>query len=195
MLMPSLPLPPTAAWQHLGGRVGFEVGYLEHSDGGYRLHGCTTAVDQGQSWIVAYDISCDGHWRTRRVRVTGTSATGTTSLLLESDGRGTWSADGTPEPGLSGCVDVDLESSALTNTLPLHRLSLTPGETRHAPAAYVRAPALTVRRLDQTYRRDTGDGPRQRYHYTAPDFDYAAQLVFDEAGLIIDYPGIARRAG
>jgi hypothetical protein len=92
-------------------------------------------------------------------------------------------------------LDVDLESSALTNTLPVHRLRLAIGEAQGAPAAYVRAVGLRVHRLEQTYRHSATDGSRQRYQYAAPEFDFAAELVYDQAGLILDYPGIARRVG
>jgi uncharacterized protein len=34
----------------------------------------------------------------------------------------------------------------------------------------------------------------QRYHYSAPAFDFSCRLVYDEAGLVLDYPGIAVRA-
>jgi hypothetical protein len=33
------------------------------------------------------------------------------------------------------------------------------------------------------------------YDYTAPAFGFTARLVYDETGLIVDYPGIATRAG
>jgi uncharacterized protein len=194
-LIPLPALPLTAAWQHLGSRIGFEVAYISADDGGHRLQGATTAVDDGEAWIVAYDIYCDDTWRTRSAHITGTTAAGVRSLSLEADGRGAWRVNGAVAPQLVGCLDVDLESSALTNTLPVHRLQLAIGEAQAVPAAYVRAVGLTVRRLEQTYRRETTDAGRQRYSYTAPEFDFAADLVYDQAGLVLDYPGIARRVG
>jgi hypothetical protein len=193
--MPLTALPVTAAWQHLDARIGFEVAYLQVHHSGRRLQGATTALDGGQAWIVTYDIHCDDAWRTRHASITGTSAAGIQSLVLEADGQGAWRVNGVQAPLLAGCLDVDLESSALTNTLPVHRLRLAIGEVRTAPAAYVRAIGLTVRRLEQTYRRDATDGGRQRYSYTAPEFGFTAQLIYDQAGLIVDYPGIARRVG
>ena len=41
----------------------------------------------------------------------------------------------------------------------------------------------------------TDQGSHQRYDYTAPVFDFACRLVYDESGLVLDYPGIAVRAG
>jgi hypothetical protein len=38
------------------------------------------------------------------------------------------------------------------------------------------------------------DGNRERYRYTAPGFGFEGQLVYDEFGLVLEYPGIAVRA-
>ena len=73
-------------------------------------------------------------------------------------------------------------------------LGLEVGEDADAPAVYVRELDLSVERLEQRYARRPDDGPRRRYHYESPRFDFEAELVYDEAGLIIDYPGIGVRA-
>jgi uncharacterized protein len=93
-------------------------------------------------------------------------------------------------------VDVDRESSACTNTLPVHRLALGVGETGESPAVYLRALDLGIERLEQRYHRvaaDDDDTTRRRFHYTAPRFDYDDHLVNDLHGLVLDYPGIATR--
>jgi hypothetical protein len=184
-------LPDTAAWTHHQARTGFEVVYFHLLEGGYRIEGCTTAVEDGQTWIVDYEIRLDEAWRSRRARVTGRSASGARSTTLETDGAGRCQVDGVPTPHLDGCFDVDLESSALTNALPVHRIGLAVGERADAPAAYVRALDLRVERLEQTYMR-TAD---LRYDYAAPAFDFACELVYDRSGLVLEYPGIAVRAG
>jgi hypothetical protein len=94
---------------------------------------------------------------------------------------------------LDGCLDVDLEASATTNALPIHRLGLSVGGRADAPAAYVRAPTLRVERLEQTYARLPDDGEIARYEYVAPAFDFSAVLTYDRFGLVLDYPGIAVR--
>jgi hypothetical protein len=94
----------------------------------------------------------------------------------------------------SGCFDVDLEASACTNALRVHRLGLRVGEQADAPAAYVRAPVLRVERLEQSYARLESDGDeRARYDYAAPAFDFTAILTYDRFGFVLDYPGIAVR--
>src|SRR5690606_9619420 len=118
--------------------------------------------------------------------------------VLEGDGEGRWLVDGSAAPDLDGCLDVDLESSACTNTLAVHRLRLADGESADAPAAYVRADGPDVMRLEPTYARPTvgavDDTGRLGLDYRAPAFEYSARLVFDDAGLIVHYPGLARRS-
>jgi uncharacterized protein len=189
-----LPLPKSAAWSHLGDHVGFEVVHLRTTEGGHVLTGTTAAVADGQPWIVDYEIRIDARWRTRTARVTGRFDTGSSTRFLAADGDGRWKIDNEPAPYLDGCMDVDLESSALTNALPVHRLGLGIGAGAQAPAAYVRAGDLTVARLEQLYTRTSDQDGGERYDYAAPAFDFTARLVYDGAGLVLEYPGIAVRA-
>ena len=169
--------------------------FLDPDASGRRLEGATTAVEADTAWAIRYEIRLDGDWLTRSARVVGRSASAPRrELTLESDGAGRWRIDGQPAPHLDGCLDVDLESSALTNAFPVHRLGLQVAQEASAPAAYVRAFGLSVERLEQHYRRLENDGTRQRYGYAAPALDFACELLYDEAGLLLDYPGLATRA-
>ncbi|MEU1982055.1 putative glycolipid-binding domain-containing protein [Nocardia sp. NPDC019395] len=187
-------LPATAAWTHRGTRAGFEVTYFEPIDRGHRIEGCTTASEDGRTWSVAYDIAVDSGWQTRTARVTCRSTTGRRTVLLEADGAGHWLVNNEPAPHLDGCLDVDLESSAMTNTFPVHRAALPIGARTPAPAAYVRAGDLAVERLEQEYSRTSDRGLFRCFDYSAPVFDFSCRLVYDAAGLVVEYPGIAVRA-
>jgi uncharacterized protein len=196
-------LPSAAAWEHLEARAGFEVVFLDRTGDGVRVVGSTSAVEDGDAWFVRYVIDADGLWRTRRAEIWGRSGAGAAHRVLEGDGESRWLVDGSAAPDLEGCLDVDLESSACTNTLAVHRLGLADGESADAPAAdapaaYVRADGLAVMRLEQTYERPAvgavDDVGRLSLDYQAPAFGYTARLVFDDAGLIVDYPGLARRS-
>jgi uncharacterized protein len=189
------PVPATAAWHHRGARSGFEVVYFDARSEGCRIEGWTTAIEDGATWAVEYAIEVNAAWATRSARIRGRSAGGFCSTLLEADGAGHWVIDGEPAPHLDGCLDVDLEASAMTNALPVRRMSLPVAAAAAAPAAYVRAVGLAVERLEQTYVRTTDESTGQRYDYTAPAFDFRARLVYDQSGLVLDYPGIAIRAG
>lgn len=189
------PLPRCAAWLHHEARSGFEVVYCSPAADGWRLEGRTAAVEAGVGWTVDYDIVVDARWATRRATVSTRSAAGTRSVTLEADGGGRWTVDGAAAPALTGCRDVDLEASACTNTLPVHRMQLAADARTSAPAVYVRAIDATVERLQQTYTRRPGPGLPARFGYTAPAFDFECELTYDRSGLVLDYPGIAVRSG
>ena len=148
-------LPVAAAWQHHEARLGFEVAYFEWADDGYHIYGCTTAVEDGQSWVVSYAITLDETWTTRSARITGRSASGIRKARLETDGLGRWCVDDTAAPHLDGCLDVDLESSAMTNALPIHRMGLRAGDRGVGPSCLRASPGPQRRTA----------GPRLRAHW------------------------------
>ena len=150
-------------------------------------------MEDGQAWGIRYALAIDASWATRSAHIVGRSALGVNEVRLEGDGTGGWWVDGKRVPHLDGCLDVDLEASAFTNALPVHRLALEVGQQADAPAAYVRALDLRVERLEQSYRRLQDSREHSHYDYVSPAFDFRAELVYDEFGLVLDYPGIAVR--
>jgi uncharacterized protein len=193
--MPFDPPPSAAAWLHREARRGFEVCFFDAEADGWRIDGRSSAVEEGNIWVVDYRIGVDAAWVTRDVAVTARTPSTTTSLRMHADGRGAWYVGGEPAPELDGCLDVDLEASVVTNGLPVHRLGLQPGSVARTPAAYVRALDLAVERLEQEYERLADDSGAQRFTYRAPAFDFTAELTYDGSGLLVDYPGLAVRAG
>jgi hypothetical protein len=185
-----------SAWTHNGVRAGFEVLFAEAIEHGHVLRGHTTAVEGPEAWSVGYRIEVDPQWCTRRAEVRSVSAAGTVRTTIEriegADG-GHWLVEGVPRPELDGCLDVDLESSVVTNTLPVHRLDLTPRKTHAAPAVFVRAGDLSVERLEQEYRLRSRTSEAIKFDYASSTFDYACELSYDASGLIVRYPGIAHR--
>jgi hypothetical protein len=143
---------------------------------------------------MAYEIELGDSFVTRRARISAKSGTDPSAvIMIEGDGLGNWLVDGRPAPGMDGCLDVDLESSAMTNSLPIRRTSLAVGEALAAPAVYVRVEGLVVERLEQKYtrREDSANGPT--FDYEAPAFDFACRIEYDTSGLVVSYPGIAER--
>ena len=184
------PLPPAAAWQLHDAHDGFEVTHLTPGPDGIRLSGTSVGVEHGLAWSFRYDLEIDADWHGRRGSIR--SADGG-RLTLASDAPGQWLVDGVHDPALDGCLDIDLEGSALTNTAPVHRLGLAVDERAEAPPVYVRTNTLRVERLDQTYRRLPYDGDGFAFEYASPRFGYRATLTFAADGLVTDYPGIAAR--
>jgi hypothetical protein len=183
-------IPAVAAWRHVTAREGFEVASFERAADGWLVTGMTAAVEGVAAWAVRYEIAVSSDWLTRSAHIVNVSEGGESRVTLTHDGRGNWLVNGSARPDLDGCLDVDIESSAMTNTFPVHRLSHRAGARQAAPAAYVRAAALAVERLELHY---TPLDERHRFRYEAPAFEFTAELSYDATGLILAYPGIAQR--
>jgi len=134
-----------------------------------------------------YSIDTDARWATRVVRV----ATDEVSLVLFADGRGNWTeGDGRVLDRLAGALDVDIAATPFTNTLPIWRLGLGIGESADIVTAYIDVPALTVQSDPQRYTRLD----ERSYRYESRDSGFARDITVDDAGFVVDYPGLFRRA-
>jgi uncharacterized protein len=180
-----------AAWEHAEGRRGFEVARLEPlADGGWRIDGHSTGEDEGLAWGMHYVLRVDAAWATRSLEAAGFSEEGAWGLSLAADGAGAWERDGAPLRGFEGCLDVDMVSTVLTNTLAVRRLDLEIDESGTLDAVWIGTPAgREVERMPQRYTRV---GIRA-YRFEVVGGDFAADLEIDEFGLVAQYPGLARR--
>lgn len=185
-------LPDSASWRHVTARAGFEVAFFDRGPDGFTFEG-TTAAFEDEPWAVGYILRVGTDWAAREGRVTSRTRSGTRETEIRFDPENGWWVDGRGRPDLDGCLDIDLESTAVTNAFPVHRLALDVGDEADAPAAFVRATDLSVERMEQRYRRLADLRGRQRFHYESPAFDFECELRYDISGLVLDYPGIARR--
>jgi uncharacterized protein len=181
-----------AAWQHVEGRRGFEVARLELADdGGYRISGHSSGEDEGMPWGLHYTLLVDPSWATRSLEAAGFSEDGPWSLALASDGAGRWTRDGVAAPEFDGCLDVDLVSTVLTNTLAVRRLDLAVEGSATLDVVWIGTPAgREVERMPQRYTRV---GIRA-YRFEVVGGQFEADLEIDEFGLVVTYPGLAQRA-
>ena len=150
------------------------------SGDGFEFSGLILQAHKEAPYVVRYRIEVDAGWRTRNLEVELEDG-GQRRLSLTADGEGNWSRSGQRLEQVAGCIDVDLEWSPSTNTLPIRRLGLAPGETRSVTAAWVRCPSLDVERLEQSYER-LADG---RYRYRSGRFE--ADLAVDDDGMVLQY--------
>jgi hypothetical protein len=130
---------------------------------------------------VNYRILADPGWSTTKVEVRQLLDGEFSSVDIEADGGG-WRVGGKERPDLEGCVDVDLEVSPVTNTLPIRRAKVKQGSRVDVEVAWVRFPSLEVRRLSQSYTRVGKD----RYVYRSST-GFEAELTLDGFGLVRTY--------
>jgi len=147
---------------------------------------------QGVPTRAHYTIRCQSNWLTRQVAIHTVGLTGARQRL-SSDGAGHWFRAGTPLAALDGCLDVDINVTPFTNTLPIRRLALKPGQSAEISVVYIALPQLEIKPVKQRYTclDLTPEGGRYRYESLASGF--TAELRVDADGLVIDYAGIWKR--
>lgn len=162
-------------------------------DGGVVADGVVLGVAEGRPFRVAYEVRCDRLWRVRAARV-GVPGEPPRAELV-SDGEGNWAtAGGRAVKHLEGCEYVDVSETPFTNTLPIRRLGLSPGESADILAAYFDGLELQPWPEPQRYTcLEKGDSGGL-YRFLSLDGGFTADLPVDHDGLVLDYPGLFRRA-
>lgn len=167
---------------------------LDHD--GARARGLILRLRDGLHFRCRYMLETDGDWRLRRLTfaVADAEDTAVARTSVASDGAGHWRVDERERPDLEGCLDVDIQITPFTNTLPIRRLGLAEAESSEIRVAYLPVPELALRPVTQRYTcvaRHGADGGRYRYEGVFRDF--TAELPVDADGLVTDYPETFRR--
>jgi hypothetical protein len=172
---------------------GMEYLRLEERTGEFVADGTVIMVEDNQPLRIHYTIHCAPHWSVRKVAVEVEGYRATRRRLL-ADGAGKWQrAPHVPLPSLEGCIDVDIAATPFTNTLPIRRLNLKPGESSEINVAYITIPELSLSAARQRYTCLAARPDGGRYRYENSDSSFTAELTVDAAGLVIDYQEIWKR--
>jgi uncharacterized protein len=174
-------------WQRLD-LPGHETAMLTKRSDVWELSGVAVFAESQRPCRVEYEIVCDTHWLTQRCTLRGYHGAAPVSLDVVRAPSGDWTVAGMPAESLHGCADVDLGFSPSTNLLPIRRLGLAVGSSAIVRAAWIKFPQITAEVLEQVYTRLSAD----RYMYESAGGTFRRELVVDERGFIMDYPGFWR---
>jgi hypothetical protein len=174
-----------SAWD--GCAAGLEHADIRPADGGLDISGVVIGHQDSARFGLSYRLKLDALWRTREAHLR-TTAGGI--LHLESNGQGSWHENGKSQPALQGCVDIDIQATPLTNTLPIRRLDMKAGESIEIRLCYVAVPDLTVSPASQRY---TALASGVVYRFESLDSGFTAELPVDGDGFVLDYPGMFKR--
>ena len=161
---------------------------------------CRYELRTDPGWITAHlDVTAEGAGWLRSIRLelaagrwrVTTAEKGNLDAVLAAAGNARAGLPGIEEPDLLyGAFDVDLTGSPLTNTLPIRRLDLgraATGVSHRLSVVWVLLPSLEVVQADQIYTPLGGN----RVRFASETF--SADLIVDDDGFVVDYPGLARR--
>jgi hypothetical protein len=180
-----------------------ESATVDLSGDGLRASGTQLGAEPAP-FRVDYRLAAPG-FVTRELELTAVADGWSRHLLLRHDGSGGWHAELEQEgdvpggpwdgslPDLREALDIDIENSPLTNTMPILRHGFQHEGSGDFLMAFVKTPSLRLERSPQRYEhlRRTGAGSVVRY--ISRDGDFTADLELDADGLLEFYPRLARR--
>jgi hypothetical protein len=160
--------------------IGYRLDYKLETDYGFTTLGLLITA-RGTGWSRTLDLRRNrrGRWSVR------TKSEGDTDL---------------PPPGgdallFAEALDCDLGLSPLTNSMPVLRHGLLRrGGHIDFLMAWVSVPDLGVRASRQRYTFVRAEAQGAVVRYESLDSRFTADITFDAEGLVVDYPGIGRRA-
>jgi uncharacterized protein len=161
-------------------------------ESGVVADGLVLGVVEGRVFRLAFDVRCDAYWCVRAARVGILGEPPKVELL--SDGEGNWTRpDGRAIAYFKGCEYVDISETPFTNTLPIRRLGLMPGESADISVAYFDGTELQPWPEPQRYACLEKEGGGGLYRFESLDGGFTADLPVDSDDLVLDYPGLFKR--
>lgn len=171
--------------------IGAEHLFLTDHETGIVADSVVFATRDAEPSRTRYRAEMDLDWHIRSISVTvEQSGEMERTLDLRSDGTGHWrDGEGQSLPQFDGCLDIDISATPFTNTLPIRRLRLQPGQVEPITVLFIHVPTLAIEPWDQQYTGLTDDTVR----YESVGTDFRRELTIDGDGLVVDYPGLFTR--
>jgi hypothetical protein len=173
--------------QHLGAEgvaigidpIPYRLDYVLETEAGF-VTSRLRVGSRGQGWRRTLDLrrNPEGAW----------------TVAAEEEGNVELPSAGGDPAALGGALDCDLGLSPVTNIPPILRHDLlSGGGPVELTAAWVSVPDLGVQPDGQRYTFLRADQDRRVVRFDAIDGTFAADITLDRNGIVLDYPGIARR--
>ena len=167
---------------------GHEVCQMFTKDSRWHVEGTALFSHEQRPCRLDYQVICDAAWRTLSARVEGWLGEIVVGIQIRIEPDQRWWLNDVEQLEVMGCIDVDLNFSPSTNTLPIRRLNLDIGETAEVNAAWLRFPSFRLERLSQQYHRLS----ETAYRYESGGGQFVAELKVNSSGFVVDYSGLWR---
>jgi hypothetical protein len=175
------------------GDTGLEHFSMRQDDEKITADGIVIGVEENVSFRIRYKILCDPNWCVRKVEVQSLDETEFRRSFV-SDGAGNWNDDSANSMAdLKDCLDVDITATPFTNTLPIQRLRLSPGESAEIKVVYFIIPQIQVSVVPQRYTCLETNSTGGKYKFESLDTGFTAVITVDADGLVEDYPQLFKR--
>jgi hypothetical protein len=176
----------TIIWHRLD-QPGHESARIFLAKSRWTLTGTAVFAYNAKPCRLNYLLKCNAQWQTLSAKIAGWVGDEVIGVDISVDADQRWQLNKEQCAAVTGCIDLDLSFSPLTNTLPIRRLNLAVGHEAKVRAAWLTFPNFKFEPLEQVYRRVK----TSKYRYESAG-SFAADLEVDQAGLVVHYPNFWR---
>lgn len=150
-----------------------------------RIDGKIVGMAEDIPVSVTYDIMTDSQWQITSLEVLIEKESQPVWISLQREPGENWTQSGHERPEWKDCIDIDISLTPFTNTLPIRRLDLQPGERREISVLYIDICKGSIEPAQQWYTRlsDT------QYGFENAD-GFKAVINVDEEGLVTEYEAL-----
>lgn len=179
-------------WKALDGFSTEHLCLYEDQDG-IVANSVVIGMNENVPFRINYEINCNLDWKVNKVDIRKFDSESANITLL-SDDNGVWRKScGEEIEDLRGCMDIDISITPFTNTIPIRRLSLSPGELSEIRVIYIDVHNFELKPVTQRYTCLDTNLEGFKYKYENLDSGFATEFFVDKKGLIINYPDIFER--
>lgn len=165
---------------------GHEFARINSNQSNHYIDGTAIFVYKSEFCKLDYSIKCNDAWRTKSAKVKGFVGEKLIDIEISVDEKSGWKLNGEEVSDVKDCVDIDLNFSPVTNTLPIRRLNLAIGESSTVQAAWLRFPGFQLEVLEQVYNRTD----ENKYNYESNGGSFKADLEVDAFGFVFNYANL-----
>jgi hypothetical protein len=155
----------------------------------------TAATGDTDAYSTSFEMSTDEAGTFSRLGLRVTTAEEERQISINRTEDGLWLVDrgeGAERSAFGGAFEVDVQNAVTFNAFPIRRLNLHREPGSHTmPRVYLSLPDLSIRVAEQTYTTVSTSDDGAVVTFTSGDV--TADLTVDDAGFVVDYPGLARR--
>lgn len=176
-------------WKALN-KTGLEHLFLLKDDELITANSLILTIQEDNPVRISYNICCSLDWKVRKfdVQIFDSNCK---SISLESDGNGNWKTDtGEPVKSLDDCIDIDISVTPFTNTIPIRRLELKPGESREIKVVYIDIYNFSLKPINQRYTCVESNLNESKYRFENLNNGFISEFSVDKNGVVINYPNL-----
>lgn len=158
---------------------------LTEHDKGSRMNSRIIGCYEDKIYTVDYQLIIDLHWNIQEFVIESEVNTGKNKLTgkkLQNE----WEINNVINPDFKGFPFIDISLTPFTNTLPINNLKLAENDSQEIKVIYIDVLNNLIKPVTQQYTRIA----TYTYHYDNLQTDFKSDILVDENGLVVNYPGL-----